>query len=132
MASYTDWSSLEAAVQRKMRSAMKETFIASEEDVAQNQQSFYTQQRQPHFYERTGAFGNSYRAEYIGDFGNTSEAKIYLDYGYNYARQGISTHEIFIGAQSNLHYISGKAGTWDKTLMDIDKNIKRCFGKYFK
>ena len=130
MAAYTDWGSLEKALQDKMREALMGTLDDSFMALSQNVLDFY--QGDPVMYERTGAFGESPDWKPIEGSGNSLVATVYMDGDYQY-NTGMhpSGLTVFQWAEEHSHGILGNSGTWAKTEDDIVEAINDNFGRAF-
>ena len=128
---FTSMSSLKEAIKKEMKNAMDECTKKSFADAQINTTGFY-KGGEPKVYKRTGQFGRSPRVQYPYEYGDNIHSSVYLDDDYEYKTGTYSTHKVFEEAEKGTSGIVGIPGTWERTLEDIEENIKQSFGKRFK
>lgn len=121
---FTSWDDLETALQKEMYSAMEEVIDQSFQDLHENVDYFYESPEGT--YKRTGQLGESPEHELSGS-GNDLIGKIDLDTTYRYNPSGRDTETIYGYAENNE--LLGNGGFWDKTMNQIEENIKNAFNK---
>ena len=121
---FTSWDDLETALQKEMYSAMEEVIDQSFQDLHENVDYFYESPEGA--YKRTGQLVESPEHELSGS-GNDLIGKIDLDTTYKYNPSGRDTETIYGYAENNE--LLGNGGFWDKTMNQIEENIKNAFNK---
>ena len=121
---FTSWDDLETALQKEMYSAMEEVIDQSFQDLHENVDYFYESPEGA--YKRTGQLGESPEYE-LSESGNDLIGKINLDTTYKYNPSGRDTETIYGYAENNE--LLGNGGFWDKTMNQIEENIKNAFNK---
>lgn len=121
---FTSWDDLETALQKEMYSAMEEVIDQSFQDLHENVDYFYESPEGA--YKRTGQLGESPEYE-LSESGNDLIGKINLDTTYRYNPSGRDTETIYGYAENNE--LLGNGGFWDKTMNQIEENIKNAFNK---
>ena len=121
---FTSWDDLETALQKEMYSAMEEVIDQSFQDLHENVDYFYESPEGA--YKRTDQLGESPEHELSGT-GNDLIGKINLDTTYRYNPSGRDTETIYGYAENNE--LLGNGGFWDKTMNQIEENIKNAFNK---
>lgn len=124
----TSWAGLEAAMQKEMYAAMEETVDKSFENLHENVDHFYDLPEG--IYHRTGQLKASPQIDAIDFSGNSAIAQISINTGTQYYPAGRDTHTIYEYAEDGG--LLGNGGFWEKTLEQIDDNMKEAFGKRFK
>ena len=133
----TSWAGLEAAMQKEMYAAMEETVDKSFENLHENVDHFYDSpgnptsvHNPPPGYDRTDQLKASPQIDAIDFSGNSAIAQISINTGTQYYPAGRDTHTIYEYAEDSG--LLGNGGFWEKTLEQIDDNVREAFGKRFK
>lgn len=124
MPSFKSWKMLERYVQKLNKEAMQEVVDESFKDAHENVDYFYNSQEG--VYKRTGQLAESVEQEFNSN-GNTANGTISLDTSYRYNPSGRDTQTIYGYAEDGG--LLGNGGFWKKTKEDVEKNIKKSFGK---
>ena len=83
MATYTNWNSLKAGLQKELRAAMEDALDLSKEAVYTETQVFYTG-GEPNSYVRTGAFGESAERTEVQGSGDSLAGEVWMNGNYTY------------------------------------------------
>lgn len=132
--SYSDFASLQKAIQKEMHTAFEEAIEESFKDLHENVDFFYakpgnpTPGNPPPGYDRTGQLAESPERTISGG-GNELHGELKLDTSYRYNPSGRDTETIYGYAEEGG--LRGHGAFWERTLEDIEDNINSSFGKRF-
>lgn len=121
-------SSLRQAIRAKMYTAADNALSRSFQDAHENIDNFYNSPEGS--YQRTGQLAESVMPRELSGGGDHYVGEISLDTDFRYNPSGRDTQTIYNYAESGE--LLGNGGFWSKTLDDIEENINREFGKFFK
>lgn len=124
---FKSWGALKSALQKEMHSAMEESIDKSLQDARENVGEFYNSPSGT--YQRTGQLASSPESSFSSG-GDSAKGEISLNTSKKYNPSGIDTLTIYDYA--NAGGLIGNGGFWEKTIVDVDKNIQDAFGKRFK
>lgn len=124
MPSFKSWKMLEQYVQKLNKEATQEVVDESFKDAHENVDYFYNSQEG--VYKRTGQLAESVEQEFHSSR-NIAKGTISLDTSYRYNPSGRDTQTIYGYAEDGG--LLGNGGFWKKTKEDVEKNIKKSFGK---
>jgi len=128
--------------------AMSESKFASKNEGEKEFWSFYTGGKKPKIYERTYQLLKSFKTwpdddSGVEQGGNSFSYSLYVKephYGENANREkfrergygstlGFDGYQVVNAANAGTHYIKGKPGFWDRTLIAAEKNLDRYMKK---
>lgn len=122
MAVYKSMSSLEAALQKKVKAAMqdinKKVVGKAQDNVAQ----FYT--GEPHFYKRTGKLGKTPDTNGVTGQGNHYSTDVFLNDDYVYNTGTWTATQVINAAETGKGNLIGSSGFWERTLDSIPDIIE--------
>lgn len=135
---------LEQMIIQQMQKAMQETQRRVENDMLRETQSFYSQ-GSPSWYTRTGGIGRTPKTTGITSGGTSVSFEAYLDENQGWYGAGnpnpaftsrgfpsnFSPLQVLTAAENSTNYVLGRGGFWQRTLVDIEKDINTVFGSYF-
>lgn len=133
--SYSDFASLQKAIQEEMYTAFKEAVNKSYDDLQRNVDHFYDAPGNPKpgnpppGYDRTGQLKASPQLDGIDIMGNDAVAQLSINTGTQYDPAGRDTETIYGYAEDGG--LRGNGGFWKQTEYDIEDNINESFGKRF-
>lgn len=133
--SYSDFASLQKAIQKEMHTAFKEAVDKSYDDLHRNVEHFYDAPGNPKpgnpppGYDRTGQLKASPQLDGIDIMGNDAIAQLSINTGTQYNPAGRDTETIYGYAEEGG--LRGNGGFWEQTEIDIENNINESFGKRF-
>lgn len=133
--SYSDFASLQKAIQEEMHTAFREAVNKSYDDLQTNVEHFYDAPGNPKpgnpppGYDRTGQLKASPQLDGIDIMGNDAIAQLSINTGTQYDPAGRDTETIYGYAEEGG--LRGNGGFWKQTEIDIEDNINNSFGKRF-
>lgn len=133
--SYSDFASLQKAIQKEMHNAFEEAVDKSSNDLQKNVEHFYDAPGNPKpgnpppGYDRTGQLKASPQLDGIDIMGNDAVAQLSINTGTQYDPAGRDTETIYGYAEEGG--LRGNGGFWKQTEIDIENNINESFGKRF-
>lgn len=133
--SYSDFASLQKAIQKEMHTAFEEAVDKSFDDLQKNVEHFYDAPGNPKpgnpppGYDRTGQLKASPQLDGIDMYGNDAVAQLSINTGTQYDPAGRDTETIYGYAEEGG--LRGNGGFWERTLDDIEDNINESFSKRF-
>lgn len=133
--SYSDFASLQKAIQKEMHNAFEEAVDKSFDDLQKNVEHFYDAPGNPKpgnpppGYDRTGQLKASPQLDGIDMYGNDAVAQLSINTGTQYDPAGRDTETIYGYAEEGG--LRGNGGFWKQTEIDIENNINESFGKRF-
>ena len=133
--SYSDFASLQKAIQKEMHTAFREAVDKSYDDLQRNVEHFYDAPGNPKpgnpppGYDRTGQLKASPQLDGIDIMGNDAVAQLSINTGTQYDPAGRDTETIYGYAEEGG--LRGNGGFWKQTEIDIENNINESFGKRF-
>lgn len=133
--SYSDFASLQKAIQKEMHNAFEEAVDKSFDDLQKNVEHFYDAPGNPKpgnpppGYDRTGQLKASPQLDGIDMYGNDAVAQLSINTGTQYDPAGRDTETIYGYAEEGG--LRGNGGFWKQTEIDIENNIDESFGKRF-
>lgn len=132
---YSDFASLQKAIQKEMHTAFREAVDKSYDDLRKNVEHFYDAPGNPKpgnpppGYDRTGQLKASPQLDGIDIMGNDAIAQLSINTGTQYDPAGRDTETIYGYAEEGG--LRGNGGFWKQTEIDIEDNINNSFGKRF-
>ena len=131
MATYTNISSLMAALQKDLRTAMTEISIQGLMKAHENANEFY-EQGKPDWYVRTGTYGTAPNSDGVKGFGNVQETEIYMEEaGHGYRTGTFSAREVWEAVESGSYGVLGKPGRWAETENDVKQIVNDVMSEHF-
>lgn len=133
--SYSDFASLQKAIQKEMHNAFEVAVDKSFDDLQKNVEHFYDAPGNPKpgnpppGYDRTGQLKASPQLDGIDMYGNDAVAQLSINTGTQYDPAGRDTETIYGYAEEGG--LRGNGGFWKQTEIDIENNINESFGKRF-
>lgn len=126
---YSNWASLERAMQKAMKAAMRETRDMTEIDADVNVAGYYT--GSPKIYERTETLLSAAKTSSISGNGNMLEFETKMDDSISYNTGTFDGFGVLVATEYGVAGVVGTPGYWAKTEADIQENIRTAFGKQF-
>lgn len=129
---FTDVSSLLAAVNKEMMQAMNEIDKNGLKIAKKNAKDFYTQGK-PKVYDRTGTYGDAPNSTGVQGGGNHWSTEIYMEEsGHGYRTGSFSAREVWEAAENHTSGVLGKPGRWSQTEEEVEKLANEIFAKHFE
>ena len=131
MATYTNWNSLKAGLQKELRAAMEDALDLSKEAVYTETQVFYTG-GEPNSYVRTGAFGESAERTEVQGSGDSLAGEVWMNGNYTYGTgSNPSGIQVFLWAEDHEAGIVGTPNTWERAEQQIKWMVDSAFADHF-
>lgn len=129
---FTDVSSLLAAVNKEMMQAMNEIDKNGLKIAKKNAKDFYSQGK-PKVYDRTGTYGDAPNSTGVQGGGNHLSTEIYMEEsGHGYRSGSFSAREVWEAAENHTSGVLGKPGRWAQTEEEVEKLVNEIFAKHFE
>lgn len=129
---FTNVSSLLAAVNKEMMQAMNEIDKNGLKIAKKNAKDFYTQGK-PKVYDRTGTYGDAPNSTGVQGGGNHWSTEIYMEEsGHGYRSGSFSAREVWEAAENHTYGVLGKPGRWAQTEEEVEKLANEIFAKHFE
>lgn len=126
---YSNWASLEKAMQKAMKAAMQEVRDNTEIDADVNVAGYYT--GEPKRYDRTETLLGAAEVSSVSGNGNMLEFEAKMDDGISYSTGTFDGYGVLVATEYGVAGVVGTPGYWAKTEEDIQKNIQSAFSKRF-
>ncbi|MDO4306685.1 MAG: hypothetical protein Q4C77_07610 [Eubacteriales bacterium] len=115
-------------ITRAFKAVFEEAVDHSFQDIHRNVDNFYNSPQGQ--YERTGQLAESPQINSCTISDTAAHAQLSLDTSYTYVPSGRDTNTIYGYAESGG--LLGNGGFWEKSMEDIEKNLKDAFESRFK
>lgn len=122
--SFNSSATLISDIRKRAKAVVEQAIVRTYNDAHRELDVYYASK--PHMYVRTFMMHESPVYEISG---GGLDGKIYLDTGYGYPKQGISTEEIFNLANSGE--LVGHGGFWERIVADAKRNIEAAVAAQF-
>lgn len=129
---FTDISSLLAAVNKEMMQAMNEIDKNGLKIAKKNAKDFYSQGN-PKVYDRTGTYGDAPNSTGVQGGGNHWSTEIYMEEsGHGYRTGSFSARKVWEAAENHTSGVLGKPSRWAQTEEEVEKLANEIFTKHFE
>ena len=131
MATYTNWSSLKAGLQKEMRAAMDDALDMSLEALKTEVEVFFIGDM-PDRYVRTFAFEHSPERTEIFGKGDSIAGEVWMNGNYTYdSGSSPSGVQVFLWAENHDAGIVGTPNTWERAETQIKWMVDSAFAGHF-
>lgn len=130
MATYTNWSSLKAGLQRELRAAMEDALDLSLDALKTEVEVFYAGGHPE--YVRTFAFEHSPERTEIFGKGDSLAGEVWMNGNYIYDTGSFpSGVQVFLWAENHDAGIVGTPNTWERAETQIKWMVDSAFAGHF-